>query len=769
MKNPLLFAISITLALFSCKTQKNDDVPRIPEVEKLISSMSIEEKVGQTIQITLDVVINKKSKHRIELDTLKLNQALLKYHVGSILNTTQGRALPVETWNRLIKQIQNVAIDESRLHVPILYGVDAIHGASYTKGAILFPQQIAQAATWNPVLAQRINEVTAQQTRASGIPWTFSPVMDLGSDPRWARMWETYGEDPYLASKMGESAVIGYQGVSRDNVDQHHVAACLKHFFCYASNSGKDRTPIEISKSTLYDYYLPSFKAAIEKGALSVMVNSGIVNSLPVHANRDLLTNLLKQRMEFDGVVVTDWADIEKIHTRDKVAVNHKEAVKMAFNAGIDLSMVPFDYVRYCKLLTELVKSKEVSMERLDDAVRRNLVLKHRLNLFNTPTTSFREYPNIASESSKKLAYNTASEAITLLKNEGNILPISTESKLLILGPNANTMRPLLGGWSYSWQGQNADKEGADYSTFLEAAVQIFGRNNVEYLPTVLYRGAKYFHEESSNLSLVSKSAMKADYIILCLGENSYTEKPGDLSELDLSEKQQTLVDTASKSGKPLILVLSEGRPRIIRNIEPKVSAIVQTYISGSYTAEALMDVITGKVNPSGKLPYTYPMHANSLDVYYHKPSEESKTTDGLYDYSGGFYPQYPFGYGLSYTTFEYRNLKVSPKSFSSKDTITVSVEVKNIGSRKGKEVVQLYSSDCYASLTPDVIRLRRFRKVQLNVGETSEISFVLTAKDLSFVLNNGQRIAEKGQFVFQIDALNEKVELTEDILYEKF
>ncbi|QZE12803.1 glycoside hydrolase family 3 C-terminal domain-containing protein [Halosquirtibacter laminarini] len=754
------------------KTEPKEVVPRIPMIEEKIQQMSIEEKVGQTAQITLDVLTKGdniySSYEPITLDSQRVKEALVDYHVGSILNTANGKALPREKWSEIIASLQEVAMHDTKSQVPILYGVDAIHGATYTEAAILFPQEISQAATWEPGLTYEANRLTAYQVRASGIPWTFSPVLDLGNDPRWARIWETYGEDPYLVTKMGEAAVLGYQGDDANHIDSLHVAACLKHFFCYASNSGKDRTPKDISISTLHDTFLVPFKNAIEKGALSVMINSGIINGIPVHANKEILTHLLKKELRFDGLVVTDWADIENLYQRDRVAKDHKEAICMAINAGVDLSMIPYDYKRYCTLLTELVKEKRVSMERLDDAVRRNLLMKYRLDLFDNPVTRSKEYPEFNAIDSHEVAYQGAAEAITLLKNQKEILPLSKEAKVFITGPNANTLRPLLGGWSYSWQGDKADRFGDMDQTILAAAKRTFGKNNVDYLPTVTYTSGRYDSETVINMNQVIRRAKAADYILLCLGENSYTEKPGDLHSLMLSENQQALALEAAKSGKPVILVLSEGRPRIIRNIEPKMNAIVQTYISGIYTANALMDILTGEVNPSGKLPYTYPMYGNSLTVYNHKHSEESKTPEGMYDYSGGFYPQYPFGFGLSYTKFKYTDLKISSATLHAGEKIRVEVAVKNVGERTGKEVVQLYTSDHYASITPDVKRLRAFQKIELKPNESKKVVFELSVKDISFVLENGQRIAEKGAFSIQIEKLKQEFALEETVSFEK-
>ncbi|GAO27572.1 glycoside hydrolase family 3 N-terminal domain-containing protein [Geofilum rubicundum] len=758
----LLIAVAF---MNGCAPSPSDTVERIPFVEDLIKQMTIEEKVGQTAQITLDVITQgngHSSNEPLQMDTALITEALVKYHVGSVLNTANNRARDVQTWHHVVSSIQKVALEDTRLKIPVLYGIDAIHGATYTAEATMFPQQIAQAATWNRDLVYQAAQATAAETRASNIPWNFSPVLDLGVDPRWPRMWETFGEDPYLISEMGVEVIKGYQG--NDLNSSTTVAACLKHFIGYSTlaSSGKDRTPSEISDISLREYHLPPFRKAVESGVASVMINSGLINGIPVHSSHDIITGLLKNELGFNGLVVTDWADIENLHNRDKVASSHKEAIRLAFNAGIDMSMIPYNYVQYYDLLVELVHEEAVSMERLNDAVRRILNLKYKLGLFERPVVE----PNSAvfSDAHKKLAYLAASEAITLLKNEAGLLPLSQNTKVLVAGPNANSMRTVNGGWSYSWQGEKVEEFAQDYNTILESLEIKFGKSNVVYVPGVEYDfgGRTYLDEHQVDIQAAVDAARNVDVIILCLGENTYTEKPGDLSDLMISENQEKLAIELAKTGKPIVLVLNEGRPRIIRRFADSMDAIVQTYLSGNHTGDALADILTGEVNPSGKLPYTYPMFSNSLVMYYHKHSEQSKTPEGMYDYGGGVYHQFGFGHGLSYTSFNYSNLVVSQEEFDENDELWVSVDVENTGEVAGKEVVMLFSSDLYASLAPDVKRLRRFDKIHLNAGETKKVTFSISADDFSFINAQGNRVTEAGEFTLSIAQLSETIKLLE-------
>lgn len=757
---------SLFLGVFIClgnllQAQLNSTV-HDKEIESLIDKMTIEEKVGQMTQITLDVITKGEdiysSYEPFELDQDSLNKALVDYHIGSVLNTANNRALKPQKWYSLISQIQETALKD-RLEIPVLYGVDMIHGATYTVGATMFPQQIGQAATRNRDLVRRGAEVTAYETRASSISWNFSPVLDLGMDPRFPRIWESFGEDPYLISELGVEMINGYEGEDNDLSNPEHVASSLKHFLGYhAATSGKDRTPSYIPTSALREYHLPAFKAAVEAGAHTVMVNSGIINGIPVHANKNLLTGLLKNELNFKGIVVTDWADIENLNRRDRIAKDDKEAVMMAINAGIDMSMVPYKYEVFYNSLVELVNEGKVKEERINDAVRRILRVKFALNLFEHPTTNPKDYPEFGSEAFEKAAYHTAAESITLLKNEEHILPLKKNTKILVTGPNANTMRTLNGAWTYSWQGEKTPEYAQEYNTIFEALQQKVKKNNITYVPGVSYKmDGKYYEQAPDQLEKAVAEAKKADVVILCLGENTYTEKPGDLNDLYLNEHQIALAKKVAATGTPVILVLNEGRPRIISQIEPAMQAVVQTYLPGNFGGDALADILYGEVNPSGKLPYTYPRYPNATIGYIHKPSEEQKKAEGVYNYEADYNPQYRFGDGLSYTSFSYSDLKINKTEIGAGEDLEISVKVTNTGNRKGKEVVELYTSDLYASkITPDVKRLRRFTKIELAPKESKTINFIISTDDLKYADNHGESILEPGEFKILIKDLEE-------------
>lgn len=752
-----------TLLLSACSGPQErgatDGVERIPEVEALLAQMTVEEKVGQMAQLTLDVLTVGENEYVTEeplrLDSAMVRKALVDYGVGSILNTASNKARTVEKWHEVISELQRVATEETRLGIPVLYGVDAIHGTTYTVGATFFPQQIGQAATWNRELVRKGGEITAYETRASGIPWNFSPVLDMGRDPRFARMWETFGEDVHLVSELGVELVKGYEGENNEVSNPFHVASCLKHYLGYGTPwSGKDRTPAHMSDTELRERHLPAFEAAIEAGAHTVMVNSGLINGVPVHASYELLTGLLKEELGFEGLVVTDWADINNLHSRDRVAVNHKEAVKLAINAGIDMSMIPYS-LDFCDDLVALVNEGEVAMARIDDAVRRILNTKHKLGLFERPVTHYEDYPLFGSDEFESAAYETARESMTLLKNEDDILPLPTDARILVAGPNAHTMRALNGGWSYTWQGRDNEAFTGDYATILDAIRAKVGAHRVEFVEGVRYvNAASYWVEEEVDVAAAVRAAARADYIVLALGENSYTEKPGDLHDLTLSEQQLRLAEALAATGKPVILVLNQGRPRIIRRIEPLMKGVLQAYLPGNFGGLAVADVLFGSINPSGKLPFTYPMYTNSLVTYDHKPSEHQAKMAGAYDYESDFAVQYPFGFGLSYTEFTYSDLRLSSEELTADGELEVQVTLSNTGGRAGKEVVQLYTSDLFASLTPDVRRLRAFDKIALEPGEAETVRFVLRSADLSFINAEGQRVTEPGDFELELGGL---------------
>jgi beta-glucosidase len=764
MKKSHLYSWLIIIAFSTasaCKAQNKVVISTTEaKVNALLQSMTLEEKVGQMAQITLDVITKGKdrftSEEPVVLDPVAMQQAFGKYKIGSVLNTANNRARTPQVWYQIISQIQKEG--SGRLNIPVIYGIDAIHGTTYTAGATFFPQQIGQAASRNLDLIKKGAEITAYETRASGIPWNFSPVLDLGPDPRFPRIWETYGEDPYLTTEIGKVVIKGYEGDDNNISNPFHVASCLKHFLGYqVAASGKDRTPAYISDQALREYHLPAFKAAIDAGAHTIMINSGLVNGMPVHANYDILTTLLRKELGFKGLIVTDWGDIENLYNRDRVAASNKEAVMMAINAGIDMSMIAYQYEPFCDDLIALVKEGKVKQSRIDDAVTRILTLKYQLGLFETPVTNFKDYPKFGSQEFEQAAYQSAAESITLLKNSNNILPLKKETKVLITGPNANSMRTLNGGWSYSWQGEKVTEFADKYNTIVEAIQNKVGAS-AQFIPGVSYKmDGKYFEEYADKMDEAIAAAKNVDVIVLCLGENSYTETPGNLSDLYLSEMQTTFAQKLAATGKPVVLILNEGRPRIISKFETAIPAILMAYLPGNFGGDALADVLYGSVNPSGKLPFNYPKFPNSLVNYNHKPSESRSVVEGVYNYDADYNPQFEFGFGLSYTTFKYSNLKLSAKEISENDELTVTVEVTNTGQREGKEVVDLYLSDIYASITPDVKRLKGFQKINLKPNETKTVTFKLSKNELSFINYTSQRVVEPGDFEVTIADLKAK------------
>ncbi|HIF49525.1 MAG TPA: beta-glucosidase [Cytophagales bacterium] len=761
MKNYIIILLSF---LYSCTPQKLNDVDN--KINDLLSQMTLQEKVGQMTQINLTVIAKGPNKWTssfpLMIDNKKARKAIVDYKIGSVLNTINNTAQKPKTWFNTITDIQKYAIDSSRLSIPIIYGIDAIHGTTYTDGATMFPQQITTAASWNPENAYNMALVCAYETRASGIPWNFSPVLDLGIDPRFPRQFETFGEDPLIVKKFGEAMIKGYQGKDNDVSNKYNIAACMKHFLGYhATISGKDRTPAYISENALREYHLPSFKTAIDAGAKTIMINSGLINGIPVHADYNILTNLLRKELGFEGVILTDWEDINKLYDRDKVAKSKKEATKIAINSGIDMSMVPYDYEEFCNNLIELVEEGEVKMSRIDDAVSKILKLKIELGLFKTPVTDYREYDDFGSEKHNQLAYKAASEAITLLKNEENILPIKGKSRILITGPNGNNMRTLNGAWSYSWQGELTDRFASGYNTIYEAFVNTYGSKNVKYVPGVSYKdGGNYYEMVENSISKAVYEAKRSDYIILCLGETSYTEKPGDLNDLKLHDLQVKLANELSKVNKPIILILNQGRPRLITDIQGLMKGIINIYLPGNLGGNALVDIVSGVVNPSGKLPYTYPAFPNSLIPYYYKPSEVQNNSQGAYNYVGKVNNLYDFGYGLSYSDFSYSNFNVDKNEYSRSESIKVTIDVTNNSDIDGKETIQLYISDLYASLTPDNKRLRDFKKIKINAGMKKTIEFILPVSELSFINASNMNVVESGVFNIKVGDFNKDISI---------
>lgn len=763
MNNRFILSLTMfSLALFvSAQSLVAPAIPRNEQIEQkieaLLKKMTLEEKVGQMTELTIDMLQKHSNSpqdienaNEFQLDEEKLATLIGKHKVGSFLNVPNSIAQTPEKWQEIIKRIQEVSMQE--LGIPNIYGVDQIHGTTYTLGGTLFPQGINMGASFNRALMRESSRISAYETKAGSIPWTYAPVTDLGRDPRWSRMWESYGEDAYLNAEMGRESVLGFQGDNPNSVGDNNVAACMKHYMGYGVPvSGKDRTPSSITVQDMREKHFAPYLEMVKAGALSVMVNSGINNGLPFHANYELLTVWLKEDLNWDGMIVTDWADINNLYTRDRIAKDKKEAIKLAINAGIDMSMDPYD-ANFTTLLIELVNEGEVPMSRIDDAVRRVLRLKYRLNLFDKPYYDLKDYPLFGSAEHAAVALEAAEESIVLLKNTDDILPLTKGKKILLTGPNANSMRTLNGGWSYSWQGDKADEYATDYNTILESFTNKFGSNNIIYEAGVTYKQGGLWHEENEpEIEKAVAAAAGADYIVACIGENSYCETPGNLTNLTLSQNQLDLVKALSETGKPIILILNEGRPRLIADIEPLTKAVVNIMLPGNYGGDALANLVAGDANFSGKLPFTYPKEINSLITYDYKPSEHiGKQMEGAYNYDAQVSVQWPFGYGLSYTGFEYSNFQVDKSEFTANDELSFSVDITNTGNKTGKESVLLFSSDLVASLTPDVRRLRAFEKVELHPGETKTVTLKVRGSDLAFVGYDGKWILEEGDFLIQ-------------------
>jgi len=725
------------------------------QVEQTLKKLTLEEKIGQMMELVTDLFGANDKNGVFYIDEHKTDSILSRYKIGSILNAPNTCAPTAKQWEKYISQIQKISM--KRIGIPCVFGLDQNHGSTYTQGGTLFPQNINVAATFNREIARRSAEATAYETRAVSIPWTYSPTVDLGRDARWPRIWENFGEDCYLSSEMGKAMVYGFQGEDPNNIDQYHIATSMKHFMGYGVPwTGKDRTPAYISPADLREKHFAPFLAGLQAGALTVMVNSASVNGIPMHANKEFLTGWLKEETGWDGVLITDWADINNLYTREMVAKDKKDALRIAINAGIDMIMEPYS-CDACGYLVELVKEGKIPMSRIDDACRRVLRMKYRLDLFKNPTQKLKNYPKFGGEEFAKLALEGATESMVLLKNEklqdGNpVLPLAKGKKILLTGPNANQMRCLDGGWSYTWQGHRADEFAGKYNTIYEAFCNEYGKENVILNQGVTYNEkGKYWEENEPQIQGAVDAAKNVDVIVACIGENSYTETPGNLTDLWLSENQRNLVKELAKTGKPVVLVLNEGRPRLIADIEPLAQGIIDILIPGNMGGDALVGLVSGKSNFSGKMPYTYPKEINSLANYDFKKSEEVGTMEGAYDYNAKITQQWGFGYGLSYTSYKYSNLKVSQSDFRHGDIIKVSVDVKNTGKVAGKESVLLFSSDLIASMVPDGRRLRAFDKIELQPGETKTVTFDLNADDLAFVGYDGKWVLEEGDFKLMI------------------
>lgn len=745
-KKTVLFALA-AMAFSVCACRQEVEPAIRPDskiernVEKLLKKMTLEEKVGQMTQITATAIAR-------GLEITPAGDSIMRvYKIGSVLNTPADIAQSPENYEKFIAELQKISLETTG--IPCLYGLDHIHGTTYVAGGTLFPQEINLAASFNCDNAYNMGKVTAYESRAANVPWTFSPTMDLGRNPSWPRMWESFGEDVLLNSRMAVAEIRGLQGDDPNNVGPQNIAACAKHFMGYGVPvTGQDRTPASIASSELREKHFEPFRASLRSGVLSLMVNSASNNGMPFHCNAELLTKWVKEDLNWDGMIVTDWADINNLYTRERVASSKKEAVKLAINAGIDMAMVPYE-CQFAIDLKELVEEGEVPMSRVDDAVRRILRLKYRLGLFDRPDTHLADYPEFGSESHAKLAYDAAVESEILLKNNG-ILPLRKDVKILVTGPNANSIRTLNGGWSYTWQGHGAsipaftDK----YNTIYEALSAKF--DNVRYVPGVEYNlaGTNWQFDEATGIKEAVAAARNAEVIIACIGENSYCETPGNDVDMNLSANQKALVRALAETGRPIVLILNEGRPRIISDIEPLATAVVDVLLPGNYGADALAALLCGEENFSGRLPFTYPKYTNKFAVYDYKPSENQGTMSGVYNYNAVMDVQWPFGHGLSYTSFRYSGMKVSASEFGPEDVLKVSVDVTNTGSAAGKESVLLFSSDLYASSIPDIRRLRAFEKVELAPGQTVTVEFDLPAKDLAFVGYDGKWRLEEGDFI---------------------
>ena len=798
----------LSITMICAATMMQAQKPAIPrdavleaKIEKTLAKMTLDEKIGQMLELNLDIigkmtvenakvdrekvrsVMQQYGRSEAEIKDLlkmtdqqiidklggfpvdiyqgdtkrvwKLNEQMLdtlisKWKVGSILNAPGTKAPTVAQWQQWIQLIQKKSM--KYLGIPDIYGLDHNHGVTYTQGGTLFPQPINLGASFNTELARRGAEITAYESRAANCPWVYNPVVDLSRDPRWPRVYESFGEDAIVNSKMVTAEIKGYQGDDNNHIDQYHVGTSTKHYFAYGAPwTGKDRTPAYLSPQMIREKYFEPFKAAALAGTLTMMVNSASVNGVPVHASYEYLTKWLKEDLQWDGFLVTDWADINNLFSREHVAKDKKDAIRIAINAGIDMSMDPYS-VEFCILLKELVQEGKVKMSRIDDAVRRILRAKYRLGLFEKPNTGGKGFEKFGSAEFAAASLKAAEESEVLLKNEGNILPLAKGKKILLTGPNANQMRCLHGGWSYTWQGSKAEELSEKYNTIYEALCNKYGKENIILEQGVTYNeNGAYYDENEPQIDKAVAAADKADVIIACIGENSYTETPGNLNDLWLSANQRNLVKALAKTGKPIVMVLNEGRPRLIADIEPLAKAVVDILIPGNYGGDALANLLAGDANFSAKMPYTYPREINSLNTYDYKVSEEVGTMAGAYNYDAKVSLQWPFGYGISYTTYEYSNLKVDKKQFTAADVLTVSVDVKNTGAKAGKEAVLLYSSDLVASIVPDNKRLRDFTKIELQPGEVKTVTFQLPAKNLAFVGADGKWTLEEGDFILKV------------------
>lgn len=737
--NYLAIAAVGVAAVCACNVS-NDPVEK--KVESLLKGMSLEEKAGQMVQINVDVIYDSNTRTVL---TDKLDYIIGEKKVGSFLNVPGDHCPDPAEMGMIVTALQEKSMEA--IGIPTIYGLDMIHGASYYSDATLFPQEVNIAATFNPEYAAAMGKAIGYETRAGQVPWTFSPVMDLSRNACWPRNWESYGEDPYVQSVMASTETKAIQGEDRNNIDQFHCAVSIKHFMGYgAPATGKDRTPAYIDYPTLREKYFAPFKACIEAGALTLMVNSASINGIPTHANYELLTKWVKQDLNWDGMIVTDWADINNLYNREYIATDRKDAIRIGINAGIDMIMDPYD-ADITDIICELVKEGKIKKSRIDDAARRILRLKVRLGLFDNPVWDSTRYDEYAGEEFAKASYNAALESEVLLKNNSRVLPLNKSARILVTGPNANSMRALNGGWSYAWQGSSDLQYGERFNSIVEALENEF--SNVTYIPTVSYDEAFYQWENEfvSPFEPAVAAARNSDVIIVCLGENTYCETVGNINDLNISANQTALVKALAVTGKPIVTILNEGRPRVVREIESLSSAVVDIMLPSNYGADALADLLSGDENFSGRLPFTYPKYPNSIHTYDYKVSENQATMEGAYNYDAKMDVQWEFGHGLSYSSFEYSDLTVNKSEFKADDILEFSVKVRNSSDRAGKESVILFSSDLVASTIPDVRRVRAFDKVDLQPGEEAVVKLSVPANDLAFVNTDGKWALEEGDF----------------------
>ncbi|MDZ7807592.1 MAG: glycoside hydrolase family 3 N-terminal domain-containing protein [Gracilimonas sp.] len=747
LKTTLILGLTIILSTnktLSAQPYLNPAISLDERVNDLISRMTLEEKVGQMTQLDITMVNNKGDQSDVSLDPVKARTLLQDHHIGSFLN---GEAVSAQQWLEYITELQRIAVEETRLGIPIIYGIDHMHGASYLTGSTIFPHNINIGATFNPDNALQNGRITALEAGPLGHVWNFAPVLDLGQNPYWPRVYETYGEDPYLASRLGEAYVDGLQ--AKHDQFPYQITATGKHFLGYSvPRSGWDRTPVDLSMQTIHEFHRPSFQAALDAGMKTIMLNSGEINGIPVHASKELLTDLLREEMGFDGVILTDWADIEKLYNYHRTARDYDEATFQAIEAGVDMSMTP-DSLNFNDSLIKLVQNGKITEERIDESVRRILKLKFELGLFEHPYPSGKGIENIGSASHKAIALRSAQESIVLLKNQDNILPLSKGVKnILVVGPSANSKRNLSGGWTLAWQGGSEEQYPESMQTITEAIQH--------QLPSAKVTGLNSMGESETKLrSDFEKAANSADAIIIAAGEEPYTEFVGNITDLELPKDQLDLIKAVNETGKPSVLVLVEGRPRVVSEIVEETDAIIWAGLPGFEGAEAIAGVISGEVNPSGKLPFSYPQYVGYFVPYNHKPSAsyhfDSEVANTI-EQDDETIAEWEFGHGLSYTNYSYGELSVNKTTIDENELIEAEITITNIGERTGTEAVLWFISDEVGRISRPVKELIHFERVELQPGESQKVSLRINPNDdLTYPDFDGNPILEEGYFKIRV------------------